>query len=177
MQTNRDRSIAAFTLIYGVGRNVAAQLYDRGARTVQDLIDHADYYDLTDSQKLGLKHYEDLKQRIPREEVAQVRQYGEWISLVPRSTLSDLSPSSAVDIAKEIDPKLEVYCMGSYRRGEPTCGDIDLLVTRNTEDGKDHTGMIKKLWDGLVKLGVARHCLTSSDDWNALDAKWVLTAL
>lgn len=31
--------------------------------------------------------------------------------------------------------------MGSFRRGQPDCGDIDLLITRDpSKDGKDHTG-------------------------------------
>lgn len=76
MTTGRDRTITQFSYIYGVGRNVAAQLYDKGARTIQDLIEDPQLYDLTDSQKLGLKYYEDLKERIPREEVTEIYQYG-----------------------------------------------------------------------------------------------------
>jgi len=42
--------------------------------------------------------------------------------------------------AREIDPKLQVDCMGSYRRGADSSGDIDLLVTRDPSDGKTHEG-------------------------------------
>lgn len=45
--------------------------------------------------------------------------------------------------ANELDPKLRVMCMGSYRRGAADCGDIDLLITRDPSgDGKDHSGAL-----------------------------------
>lgn len=45
--------------------------------------------------------------------------------------------------ARDIDSDLQVHCMGSYRRGQKDCGDIDLLVTRSTDtDGGDHRGQL-----------------------------------
>lgn len=35
--------------------------------------------------------------------------------------------------------------MGSYRRGALNSGDIDLLITRNPSDGKDHKGAFQLL--------------------------------
>ena len=35
---------------------------------------------------------------------------------------------------------LFMEAMGSYRRGKSTCGDVDILLTRPTHDGKTHKG-------------------------------------
>lgn len=44
--------------------------------------------------------------------------------------------------------------MGSFRRGQPTCGDIDIIVTRDTADGKTHTGFLDKLCRDLKHQGL-----------------------
>lgn len=43
-------------------------------------------------------------------------------------------------LALAIDPKLFVEIMGSYRRGKPDCGDIDIMITRDPSDGRTHAG-------------------------------------
>lgn len=64
-------------------------------------------FPLTPSQKLGLKYYEDLAERIPRAEVAEHEK-----------------------ILKAAGAKsgLSVQICGSYRRERPTCGDVDCIV-------------------------------------------------
>ncbi len=42
--------------------------------------------------------------------------------------------------ARSIDPLIQIDAMGSYRRGEETCGDLDCLITRDPSDGKTHAG-------------------------------------
>ncbi|ORY79353.1 hypothetical protein BCR35DRAFT_304784 [Leucosporidium creatinivorum] len=153
MSTNYEKIISVFSNIYGVGRSLAEIFYDKGARTLHDLKAKPELYNVREPQMLGLKYYDDLLQRIPRDEVTRLFEY-------------------ARAAAAKIDPKLEVHCMGSYRRGAMSCGDIDLLVTRDPSDGKDHTGMIAQLWDMLKEEKIIAHELTSSDDWNALDAKY-----
>jgi hypothetical protein len=47
--------------------------------------------------------------------------------------------------------------MGSYRRGAENSGDVDFLITRNDEDGLDHSGVIEKLVRKLMFLGMITH--------------------
>jgi hypothetical protein len=47
--------------------------------------------------------------------------------------------------------------MGSYRRGAENSGDVDFLITRNDEDGLDHSGVIEKLVRKLMFMGMITH--------------------
>jgi len=60
-----------------------------------------------------------------------------------------------------------------YCTGQPDCGDIDIIVTRNTNDGKDHSGMVQRLVETLFAQGLIRYTLSNPDDWQSLDAKWM----
>lgn len=88
--------------------------------------------------QIGLALYEDLKQRIPREECKQI------YDIVKREALI-------------IDPKLDIEIMGSYRRGAEYSGDVDFLITRNDEDGLNHSGVIERLVKRLMYMGVITH--------------------
>ena len=72
-----------------------------------------------------------------------------------------------------IDTSLQIECMGSYRRGQPDCGDIDCLVTRDTGDGRDHSGLIQRLVEALLAQGTITYTLSNPNDWRSLDAKWM----
>lgn len=77
--------------------------------------------------------------------------------------------------------------MGSYRRGADNSGDVDFLITRNDEDGLNHSGVIERLVKRLMYMGVITHevsvCLSGGavtdeqlsapHDWKALEAKWM----
>jgi DNA polymerase beta len=65
---------------------------------------------LNHHQLIGLKYFSEFKQRIPREEVAEIES-------IVKSVLPD------------IDPKLILTTCGSFRRQKPTCGDIDMLLS------------------------------------------------
>ena len=106
-QEPTDKTLQVFLKIYGVGFAQASRWVEQGHRTLADLTFKAS---LNANQKIGLTHYDEFNTRIPRAEVAQ------HAALVRRVALS-------------LIPDLEIYLMGSYRRGEKTCGDIDLLIT------------------------------------------------
>lgn len=75
--------------------------------------------------------------------------------------------------AEKIDPKVQIECMGSYRRGAKDSGDIDLLVTRErtSSNSKTHASHIAKLWRAMERAGIAVATLSESDQWHGLDAK------
>ncbi|KAM0754669.1 hypothetical protein T439DRAFT_345536 [Meredithblackwellia eburnea MCA 4105] len=168
-RSEKDKVLDIFKGIYGVGPKIAEDFYEQGCRSLEDV----KKLRLTDAQKLGLQYYHDLAVRIPREEVQMIHE-------------------AAKAAAREVDPALEVYCMGSFRRGAADCGDIDLLLTRNpSRDGRDHSGMwisrssssgisnsfrflgmIRNVVKVLNDQSYIRHLLTSPEDWNALDVKF-----
>ena len=53
--------------------------------------------------------------------------------------------------ALEVNPGLIEICCGSYRRGKPTCGDVDVLITH--PDGKSHKGVFSKILTSLKETG------------------------
>ena len=68
---------------------------------------------LSKAQKIGLKHFDDFEKRIPRPEIEKVE------ALISRHVAG-------------IDKRYRSTICGSYRRGLPTSGDIDMLVTHPT---------------------------------------------
>lgn len=82
--------------------------------------------------------YEDLIARIPREECRTIYE-------------------TIRDAAHAIDPTIWLEIMGSYRRGQETSGDVDILITRDDSDGSTHQGLLKKLISTLNKQGFITH--------------------
>jgi len=58
----------AFSNIYGVGPKKAQDLIDKGVKSMDELRERQDEL-LNDSQKAGLKYYDDILKRIPRKEI------------------------------------------------------------------------------------------------------------
>ncbi|GAA6059307.1 hypothetical protein JCM10212_005887 [Sporobolomyces blumeae] len=152
LELPQDRAARIFSGVYGIGLASGHVLYRLGARTLDDLWNEPYFSHLSDDSKVGLKYHDDLQERIPRDEVTKLYE------VVLRA-------------ARDVDPKLIVECMGSYRRGQADSGDIDILVTRDPSDGKTHSGAIGKMYRRLKDDGFFQHVLSESDDWNKLDCK------
>ncbi|NXX16550.1 DPOLL polymerase, partial [Podargus strigoides] len=118
-----------FSNIWGAGVKTAQMWYQQGFRTLDDIRTKAT---LTSQQAVGLKHYADFLERMPREEAAEIEQ-------------------TVRQAALALKPGLLCVACGSYRRGKPTCGDVDVLVTH--PDGKSHRGVFSKLLDSLHRSG------------------------
>ncbi|KAJ7800816.1 DNA polymerase lambda [Mycena olivaceomarginata] len=121
---------AIFQGIYGVGQATAYKWYAAGCRSLEDLEAGKGGVTLTDAQKIGIQFYDDINDRMPREEA--------------QALFDIIKP-----IALGIDPKLEVQIMGSFRRGKADCGDIDIMITRCPDDGKTHAGILHHLLKAL----------------------------
>lgn len=92
--------------VYGIGPSKAKELIEEGITSVALLRTaiHKNPSLLNDKQQIGLTYYEDLLERIPREEMKEHEDY-----------LLRESPLSA-------------ELVGSYRRGLLNSGDIDVLL-------------------------------------------------
>ena len=106
-------SLDAFRKIYGVGPKKAADLVAAGYTTVAGLsaAAAADPKLLNKNQRIGLRYYEDLQLRIPRSEME-----------AHEARLMAHKPAG-----------LEGIIVGSYRRGRPDSGDIDMMICAETD--------------------------------------------
>lgn len=103
-----DQVLRLFLGIYGVGLAQANKWIQAGHRTLDDIVAKAK---LTESQKIGIQHYDDFAQRIPR---AEVEAHGEIVEKA----------------LKKLDPALQMMIMGSFRRGAKDSGDVDIIITK-----------------------------------------------
>lgn len=94
--------------IYGVGSHTSLRWYKQGVRTLDDVRRRKD---LTPAQRIGVDRYEDFGLRMKRAETER------HFAVVQ-------------EVVAGLDQKAECECMGSYRRGRPECGDIDILITK-----------------------------------------------
>lgn len=149
-----DRILRLFLGIYGAGLVQANKWIQAGHRTLADLQTRAV---LTASQRIGIEHYADFNSRIPRHEVAA---HG---ALVTKAL-------------KAINPKCEATVMGSYRRGAPNSGDIDMLLTcHGTSLSQLRSIVFETLVpsltaSGFLKVALATHRASSNIDTSG--SKW-----
>ncbi|XP_046558150.1 LOW QUALITY PROTEIN: DNA polymerase lambda-like [Haliotis rubra] len=133
-----------FTDLWGSGPHTARVWYQQGFRSLEDLRTKAN---LTHQQKVGLRLYDDLLDRMPREEAGEIEQ------VVKKA-------------AESIHPGIIAQALlhaGSYRYGQyKTCGDVDVLVTH--PDGKSHQGVYGKLIAKLKEEKFLTDDLVSAED-------------
>ncbi|XP_016075538.1 PREDICTED: DNA polymerase lambda isoform X4 [Miniopterus natalensis] len=118
-----------FSNIWGAGIKTAQMWYHQGFRSLEDISNQAS---LTTQQAIGLKHYDDFLERMPREEATEIEQ-------------------TVRESAHALNPGLLCVACGSYRRGKATCGDVDVLLTH--PDGRSHQGIFSRLLDSLRQQG------------------------
>lgn len=134
------QTLQRFMGVWGAGPTTAHGWYIQGYRTLEDLREKGN---LTRHQQIGLKYYDDINSRIPREEVAEIENY-------VRSA------------AHGIKKGLIVMVCGSYRRGRATCGDVDVLVTH--PDGQSHETVFQPLLNKLRETGFLTDDLVTQED-------------
>jgi DNA polymerase/3'-5' exonuclease PolX len=102
--SDRKGVIDYFMSFYGIGPTSAVKFYDQGFRTLEDLWFKGN---LTEAQKIGIMWREHIAIRIPRDEI-------------------DLIHDKIGNILNPYGIKWAIA--GSYRRREPSSGDIDIIV-------------------------------------------------
>jgi DNA polymerase IV len=146
-----DQVFRLFLGVYGAGLVQANKWIQAGHRTLGDLLIKAK---LTESQKVGLEHYDDFNSRIPRAEVAA---HGAVV----------------IKALKKIDSKFEATIMGSYRRGAQDSGDIDIIITR---PGASLSQICTVVFDTLVpclfKTDFLKVSLATSRSNDSTGTKW-----
>jgi NAD-dependent DNA ligase len=90
---------------------------------------------LNETQQTGLKYYEDILEKIPREEIDQ---YNQQFSKTFSQTKTDNNNTGN----NKPQPKYEI--VGSYRRGAKQSGDIDVILT------SDDPQLFTRFLDSLV---------------------------
>ena len=109
LQDERLTALTQLERVHGIGPVFAKKLYDEhGVRTLSDLLGRQEL--LNEKQVVGLKYVKDFETKIPRQE------------------MQDMERLLTV-VAAHVSPKLMLTICGSYRRGLPESGDIDVMLT------------------------------------------------
>nr|CAD7458976.1 unnamed protein product [Timema tahoe] len=141
-----NTAINLLTRVSGIGPAKAKELVNAGVMSVEDLQKHKDK--LNHHQLIGLKYFEDFEKRVTKEEIQEIEK-----------------------IIKEEVGKLDqdylVTICGSYRRGKPDSGDIDVLLTHPSYTSKDGNSkksqLLKKVVSLLESIGLITDTISLGD--------------
>jgi len=102
------------TKIHGIGPTKARELITKHQiKNINELSEKQEL--LNDVQKKGLKYYIDFQKRIPRTEMLKHEEY-------------------IFNVIRTFGSEIQASLSGSFRRVEPTSGDIDVLITKCDDD-------------------------------------------
>ena len=143
-----------FLQIHGIGDKKAENLIDLGITTIEELKARKNEEIpgkgkkklklLNEVQQKGLEYYEEILEKIPREEIEEYK--------ITLQKLFDEATDNNSD-----DNKFEI--VGSYRRGKLQSGDIDIIITSKVDD---KTGFNKFL-DLLTEQGIIKVFLSKGE--------------
>jgi DNA polymerase/3'-5' exonuclease PolX len=111
MYPDLDAVTSMFKKIYSVGPKTAMQWYRAGYKKYSDI----PAAELTEVRRVSIQYLHETEQRIPREDIA-------YFETELRNYL------------QRIGANIEFKICGSYARGTPTSGDIDILVNSQQYD-------------------------------------------
>lgn len=140
-------TLELFNSIWGVGAATARDLFNKGCRDLDDIIEHY-WNDLSRVQQIGLKYRDDFRVPIPRAESERITQA--VLEHVNRVCLDSNGQAGG----------WEATIVGSYRRGRPTSGDVDIVISHRDIEATKHC--VGPLVASLEKSGLITHTLTMS---------------
>ena len=125
IEREKNNPVNILSDVYGIGPKKAQELVEQGITTIDQLRSNQNQL-LNETQKVGLKYYEDILKRIPRSEIENYNTLFKSIFL--KNTSYEI--------------------VGSYRRRAADSGDIDVIIT--SESSQNFTTLI----DTLIKQKV-----------------------
>ena len=135
------KTLEIFYDIWGVGAVTAREFYNKGWRDLDDVLVHG-WQSLSRVQQIGLKFYDEFLEKIPRKEVESI---GEII----------------LQHANRIRKGYQMVIVGGYRRGKPSSGDVDVILSHPDEEATDR--FVEELQSSLVADEWITHTLTLSN--------------
>jgi NAD-dependent DNA ligase len=144
LEKEKNNPVNILCEIYGIGPKKSQELVLAGIKTINELRERQNEL-LNDIQKVGLKYYEQIQERIPRLEIEKFKKI-----------FTDIFITNA-------DTKFEI--VGSYRRGQQTSGDIDVIITGKT------SVVYKKFVNDLLKTGIILEVLSCGESKTLVIAK------
>ena len=146
-QDLKEDSYNELMSIYGVGNSRAKKwIEENNVRNIIDLKKEVSKGNIkiTKNIETGLKYFDDLNKRIPREEIDVVKE------IIQKEL-------------KKINPQLLFEICGSYRRKNETSGDIDILIShpKYIDENKEYN-FLNEILKNLRKLDLIVDDLTKN---------------
>ncbi|XP_064146348.1 DNA-directed DNA/RNA polymerase mu isoform X5 [Loxodonta africana] len=129
--SERYQTMKLFTQIFGVGVKTADRWYQEGLRTLDDLLKQPQK--LTQQQKVGLQHHQDLSTPVQRQDAEALQR------------LVEAAVAQAL-------PGATVMLTGGFRRGKLQGHDVDLLIT-HPQEGQE-AGLLPRVVGCLRNQGL-----------------------
>jgi NAD-dependent DNA ligase len=146
LEKEKNNPVNILCEIYGVGPKKSQELVLAGVKSINELRERQNEL-LNDIQKVGLKYYEQIQERIPRSEIEKFKKIFTDIFITDTNK----------------DANFEI--VGSYRRGQQTSGDIDVIITGKT------SVVYKKFINDLLKTGIILEVLSCGESKTLVIAK------
>lgn len=123
-----------------VDDKIYASYYQQADKILQNrLKDTKNLKNLNYDQLIGLKYFNEIQKRIPRDEIV-------------------ISEKTLITVAKNMDKNIVINVCGSYRRGKSTSGDIDVLISHKkihtNEDIDNNINILQCFVRNLTKLNL-----------------------
>ena len=140
LEKERNSPLYKLIKIYGVGPKKAKELVEKhNITTIEEL--KVNQQLLNDKQKIGLKYYYDILERIPRDEIVE---YDKLFNTILENINNSNKSKSSLEI------------VGSYRRNAKDSGDIDVII-KNDNDINVLNKFIDELIENQIILEVLSH--------------------
>jgi DNA polymerase/3'-5' exonuclease PolX len=145
----KNNPINIFTNIYSIGPVKAKELVEsKNILTLEQLkerqseIQENDLPLLNKKQQIGLKYYNELLKRIPREEIEEFK------------SLLETNFKEIITENNELEENHKFEFVGSYRRGAQNSGDIDVIFTSYNNNKQVFKKFIEKLHSKKIILEI-----------------------